>query len=130
MPGSATDMVKSSYMEEEAGNQVDAVAVVDVDTVATFSTADNTTPHPYRPPPQHSTAAAAAIASRSHSHPMMPPPQCTVSSSSVVPSIEAVETSSLPSMSTSTSATGTAHPHPHPQTHPHPLTLLPSQTLY
>ncbi|XP_015040600.2 uncharacterized protein Dg isoform X2 [Drosophila pseudoobscura] len=110
MPGSATDMVKSSFMEEEAGNQVDAVAVVDVDAVATLSTADNTTPPPisgsFSGATQHSSSS-----SNSKQKPFSPydaTSSVSVSSSSVVPSIEAVETSSLPSMSTSTSATGTS----------------------
>ncbi|XP_033253077.1 serine-rich adhesin for platelets-like isoform X2 [Drosophila miranda] len=109
MPGSATDMVKSSYMEEEAGNQVDAVAVVDVDTVATFSTADNTTPPPISPPtpPQHSSSSSSSNSKQKPFSPYDATSSVSVSSSSVVPSIEAVETSSLPSMSTSTSATGT-----------------------
>ncbi|XP_034652926.1 uncharacterized protein LOC117891532 isoform X3 [Drosophila subobscura] len=113
MPGSGTDVLKTSYMEEESANQVDAVAVVDVDAVATFSTADSTTP----PPISGSVSGDTQHSSSSSSSKQKPfsPYDATSSvsmpsssSSSVVPSIEAVETSSLPSMSTAASTTGTS----------------------
>ncbi|XP_041448030.1 dystroglycan isoform X7 [Drosophila obscura] len=111
MPGPATDMVKSTYLEKESGNQVDAVAVVDVDAALTLSTADNTTP----PPISGSVSADTQHSSSSSNQKPFSPYDATSSvsvsssaSSSVVPSIEAVETSSLPSMSTSASTTGTS----------------------